>query len=45
MRKALGSLRLADLASVAQIPMVRHDGLNTTDDLPLDDRCVTDYWF
>lgn len=39
------NLRLANLESVAQIPIIRHDGLNTTDDLPRDGRCVTDYWF
>jgi hypothetical protein len=39
------NLRLADLESVAQIPIIRHEGLNTTDDLPPDGRCVTDYWF
>ncbi|WP_343227560.1 GFA family protein [Rhodanobacter sp. 7MK24] len=39
------NLRLADLESVAQIPIVRHDGLATTDDLPRDGRCVADYWF
>lgn len=39
------NLRLADVESVAQIPVVRHDGLDTTDDLPQDGRCVIDYWF
>ena len=39
------NLRMANRESVASIPIVRHDGLDTTDDLPRDGRCVTDYWF
>lgn len=39
------NLRLSDPESVAQIPIVRHDGFTTTDDLPRDGRCVADYWF
>src|SRR5262245_60009458 len=39
------NLRLADPENVAQIPIVRHDGLVSTDDLPRDGRCVADYWF
>jgi hypothetical protein len=39
------NLRLADPEDVARIPIVRHDGLETADDLPRDGRCVADYWF
>jgi hypothetical protein len=39
------NLRLADPERVAEIPMVRHDGLETADDLARDGRCVADYWF
>ncbi|WP_238481020.1 GFA family protein [Dyella telluris] len=45
-RRPMGvNLRMADLDSVAQIPIVRHNGLTATEDLPQDGRCVTDYWF
>jgi len=39
------NLRLTDPQNVAQIPINRHDGLNTAQDLPRDGRCVADYWF
>jgi hypothetical protein len=39
------NLRLADPEDVAQIRIVRHDGLKTAGDLPRDGRCVADYWF
>ena len=45
-RRPMGvNLRLADPENVAHIPIVRHDGLETADDLPRDGRCVADYWF
>jgi hypothetical protein len=39
------NLRLADPEDVAQVLIVRHDGLETAGDLPRDGRCVADYWF
>jgi hypothetical protein len=39
------NLRLSEPEAVANVPVVRHDGLNSTDDLPRDGRCVVDYWF
>jgi hypothetical protein len=45
-RFAMGfNLRLSDPEVVATVPVIRHDGLNSTDDLPRDGRCVADYWF
>lgn len=39
------NLRMSNPEEVAQIPIVRHDGLVAADDLPRDGRCVADYWF
>jgi hypothetical protein len=39
------NLRLTEPEHVALIPIKHHDGLETADDLPLDGRCVADYWF
>jgi len=39
------NLRLAEPESVAQIPILRHEGLKGPWDLPRDGRCVADYWF
>lgn len=39
------NLRLSDPEAVAKIPIIRHDGLNSPDDLPRDGRCLADYWF
>lgn len=39
------NLRLAEPADVADIPIVRFDGLHSFDDLPMDGRAVTDFWF
>ncbi|GAK68931.1 hypothetical protein RRU01S_03_00990 [Agrobacterium rubi TR3 = NBRC 13261] len=39
------NLRLAEPADVAQIPIVRFDGLHSFEDLPMDGRRVGDYWF
>jgi len=45
-RRRMGvNLRMADPENVAQIPIVRHDGLKNAGDLPRDGRCVADYWF
>jgi hypothetical protein len=45
-RRRMGvNVRLADPEVVAQIPIDRHDGLNTLENLPRDGRCVGDYWF
>jgi hypothetical protein len=30
---------------VAHIPIRHFDGLDTFEDLPMDGRCVRDYWF
>lgn len=39
------NLRLADAADVADIPIVRYEGLQSHKDLPSDGRTVTDVWF
>lgn len=39
------NLRLSDPEHVGHVPIIRHDGLETTDDLTRDGRCVADYWF
>jgi len=39
------NLRLAEPQVVAHIPISRHDGFNADVDLPMDGRCVADYWF
>lgn len=39
------NLRMSDPEAVATIPINRHDGLNSPDNLPRDGRCVADYWF
>jgi hypothetical protein len=39
------NLRLSDPEVVAEIPVVRHDGVTSDIDLPKDGRCVADYWF
>ena len=45
-RRPMGvNLRLTDPANVAQIPIIRHDGLKSADDLPRDGCCVAPYWF
>ena len=44
-RRMAVNLRLSEPENVAQIPMIRHDGLVAADDLPRDGRCVADYWF
>ena len=44
-RRIAVNLRLAELESVASIPIDHFDGLNTFEDLPRDGRCVVDYWF
>lgn len=44
-RRIAVNLRLAEPASVGNIPIDHFDGLDTFDDLPRDGRCVADYWF
>ena len=44
-RRMAVNLRMSEPENVAQIPIVRHDGLEGADDLPRDGRCVADYWF
>lgn len=39
------NLRLADPDAVADVPLLRFDGLHTFEDLPTDGRCVRDVWF
>ncbi len=39
------NLRLAEPATVAEIPIDHFDGLDTFEDLPRDGKCVADYWF
>ncbi|MAC78292.1 MAG: aldehyde-activating protein [Rhodobacteraceae bacterium] len=36
--------RLAEPDTVAHIPIRHFDGLTTFEDLPLDGRCIRDYW-
>lgn len=44
-RRIAVNLRLAEPDAVAQVPIRRFDGLESWEDLPLDGRCVADYWF
>lgn len=44
-RRIAVNLRLAEPDAVADIPVVRSDGLDTFDDLPSDGRRVRDHWF
>jgi len=44
-RRIAVNLRLAEPATVADIPIDHFDGLVSFDDLPRDGRCVRDYWF
>ncbi|MFM1895274.1 MAG: hypothetical protein RLZZ385_348 [Pseudomonadota bacterium] len=39
------NLRLTEPELVAQVPIRRFEGLVTFKDLPMDGRCVADYWF
>lgn len=39
------NLRLAHPQTVAQLPIRHFDGLKTFSDLPMDGKCVADYWF
>lgn len=39
------NLRLADPEAVADVPLLRFDGMDTFEDLPTDGRCVRDVWF
>jgi hypothetical protein len=44
-RRMAVNVRLADPASVADLPIDHFDGLDAFDDLPRDGRCVRDLWF
>ena len=44
-RRIAVNLRLAEPQAVASVPIRHFDGLDTWEDLPLDGRCVRDYWF
>jgi len=44
-RRIAVNLRLAEPETVAHIPIVHFDGLESFDDLPRDGKCVKDYWF
>ena len=44
-RRLAVNLRLAEPESVADIPIIRLDGVNTFKKISSDGRCVTDYWF
>lgn len=43
-RRIAVNLRLAEPGQVANIPVRHFDGLETFEDLPVDDKCVRDYW-
>lgn len=44
-RRLAVNVRLAEPATVAQLPIDHFDGLESFEDLPRDGRCVRDYWF
>lgn len=44
-RRMAVNIRLALPDKVADLSIDRFDGLDTFDDLPVDGRCVRDYWF
>ena len=44
-RRIAVNLRLAEPDAVARIPVRHFDGLDTFEDLPMDGRCIADYWF
>ncbi len=44
-RRMAVNVRLALPGEVAGLSIDRFDGLDTFDDLPVDGRCVRDYWF
>jgi hypothetical protein len=39
------NLRLAEPEAVAHLPIQHFEGLTRFEDLPLDGRCVGDYWY
>ena len=39
------NLRMTDPAPIGHLPIDHFDGLDSFDDLPRDDRCVSDMWF
>ena len=44
-RRIAVNLRLAEPGEVGSIPIDHFDGLDTFEDLPRNDKCVSDYWF
>jgi hypothetical protein len=45
-RRIAVNLRLAEQPeAVAAVPILRFDGFGAFEDLPVDGRCVADYWF
>ncbi|MCB1694455.1 MAG: GFA family protein [Pseudomonadales bacterium] len=44
-RRTAVNLRLSDPEPVADIPIRHFEGFETFEDLPMDGRCVRDYWF
>jgi len=44
-RRLAVNVRLAEPATVAQLPIDHFDGLDSFEDLPRDGKCVRDYWF
>lgn len=44
-RRIAVNLRLAPPEAVAELPIRRFEGLNSLADLPVEGRCVRDYWF
>lgn len=44
-RRIAVNLRLAEPGLVADVPIQRFEGLESFEDLPVDGRCVADYWF
>jgi hypothetical protein len=44
-RRIAVNLRLTEPAPVQHLPIDHFDGLNSFDDLPRDDRCVSHMWF
>ena len=44
-RRIAVNLRLTDPGPIAGLPIDHFDGLDSFDDLPRDERCVSDMWF
>ena len=44
-RRIAVNLRMTEPEPIAQVPIRHFDGLDKFEDLPMDGRCVADYWF